>query len=112
MRTRRGTMNRGARDGAGGPHTGLFPEGEGAPWVSRPGSVAAGTEELSDDVFDGDFFDIDVFDGDLVQQGFAGGDDPVAFDLQTDGIGVEGNDFAVALELFPRTREWRTRYGA
>jgi hypothetical protein len=37
MWTRRGTMNRGARDGAGGPHPGLLPEGEGevAPRVSE-----------------------------------------------------------------------------
>ena len=53
-------------------------------------------KNLADDVLDGDFLDVDIGDGQIVEQGFADGDDAVAFDLEGDGAGGLLDDFAVA----------------
>src|SRR5262245_47512100 len=54
----------------------------------RPGGFTglASPKDLANDVLDRDFLDIDISDRQFIQQRFAGLDNTITFDLQSNGI--------------------------
>ena len=52
-------------------------------------------KDTADDFFDGDFLDVDVADRQFIEERFADGDDPVAFDLEADAPGGLLEDFSI-----------------
>src|SRR5439155_18014269 len=66
-------------------------------------AVGASGEDAADDFFDGDFLNINVADGKLVQQGFANGDDPVAFYFELNAARGLLDDLAIFGQVLGRT---------
>src|SRR5260370_5537138 len=65
----------------------------------KPAWPTLAGKDLADDVFDGNFLDVDVADRKFVEQGFADGDDAVAFDLKFDRPRVLLKEFTVPRQV-------------
>src|SRR6266478_8559957 len=61
----------------------------------QPSKGPSPGKNAPDDFFDGDLPDVNVADGQFVQQGFAGGNHPVALDFEPDAARGLLDDFAV-----------------
>src|SRR6185369_14155072 len=64
--------------------------------------VSGSRENSANYILDRDFLDIDVRNWKAIEQFFAGGNDPVAFDFKLNGGGIVLNHFTVLLEAADR----------
>src|SRR5579885_2391628 len=81
------------------PSTSPFRASSTAAW--RNGSIST-QKNLPDDILDGHLLNVNVAHGQIVEQGFADGDDPIAFDFEGNAAGGLFRDFAVTAQPFQR----------